>query len=110
MLVPVEPQPDTVAVPIVATWLAGLMAMELTARARRTLVGLTPPVLLFAGALWLVGPAAPRTPGRLWLSRPWRSRRWRSPAGSAPPTPASTPPPAGRCGCGPRSPAAPGSR
>lgn len=62
VLVPVEPQPDTVAVPIVATWLAGLMAMELTARARRTLVGLTPPVLLFAGAVWLVGPAAPRTP------------------------------------------------
>lgn len=65
VLVPVEPQPDTVAVPVIATWLAGLMAMELTARARRTLVGLTPPVLLFAGALWLVGPAAPRTP---WLA------------------------------------------
>ncbi|MFC7245771.1 DUF3488 and transglutaminase-like domain-containing protein [Catellatospora aurea] len=62
VLVPVEPQPDTVAVPVIATWLAGLMAMELTVRARRTLVGLTPPVLLFAGALWLVGPAAPRTP------------------------------------------------
>ncbi len=61
-LVPVEPQPDTVAVPIVATWLAGLTAMELTARTRRTLVGLTPPVALFAGALWLVGPSAPRTP------------------------------------------------
>ncbi|WP_230686931.1 DUF3488 and transglutaminase-like domain-containing protein [Catellatospora vulcania] len=65
VLVPVEPQPDTVAVPVIATWLAGLMAMELTVRTRRTLVGLTPPVLLFAGALWLVGPAAPRTP---WLA------------------------------------------
>ncbi|GAB4052224.1 transglutaminase TgpA family protein [Catellatospora paridis] len=62
VLVPVEPQPDTIAVPVIATWLAGLMAMELTTRARRTLIGLTPPVLLFTGALWLVGPAAPRTP------------------------------------------------
>ncbi|MEV4411244.1 transglutaminaseTgpA domain-containing protein [Catellatospora sp. NPDC049609] len=62
VLVPVEPQPDTVAVPIVATWLAGLTAVELTARTRRTLVGLTPPVALFTGALWLVGPSAPRTP------------------------------------------------
>ncbi|GAA1654391.1 DUF3488 and transglutaminase-like domain-containing protein [Catellatospora bangladeshensis] len=61
-LVPVEPQPDTVALPIVLTWLAGLAAVELTTRTRRTLVGLTPPVALFAGALWLVGPSAPRTP------------------------------------------------
>lgn len=65
VLAPVEPQPDTVAVPIVATWLTGLTAMELTTRTRRTLVGLAPPVLLFAAALWLVGPSAPRTP---WLA------------------------------------------
>lgn len=55
-LVPIEPQPDTVALPIVATWLAGLAATELAIRARRSTVGLVPPVLLYAGALWLVGP------------------------------------------------------
>ncbi|GHJ49088.1 hypothetical protein Cs7R123_64300 [Catellatospora sp. TT07R-123] len=60
VLLPVEPQPDTVAVPIVVTWLAGLAATELATRTRRTLIGLAPPVLLFAGALWLVGPSAPR--------------------------------------------------
>ncbi|MBV1854515.1 DUF3488 and transglutaminase-like domain-containing protein [Catellatospora sp. NEAU-YM18] len=60
VLLPVEPQPDTVAVPIVVTWLAGLAATELATRTRRTLIGLAPPVLLFAGALWLVGPSAKR--------------------------------------------------
>ncbi|MDI1462812.1 DUF3488 and transglutaminase-like domain-containing protein [Catellatospora sp. KI3] len=60
VLLPVEPQPDTIAVPVVATWLAGLAATELATRTRRTLIGLAPPVLLFAAALWLVGPAAPR--------------------------------------------------
>ncbi|GIH10219.1 hypothetical protein Rhe02_82860 [Rhizocola hellebori] len=58
-LVPVEPQPDTVAVPIVATWLAGLAATEFAVRVRRTTVALTLPVMLYAGALWLVGPAGP---------------------------------------------------
>jgi hypothetical protein len=58
-LVPVEPQPDTVALPIVATWLAGLTATELAIRVRRTTVALTLPVMLYAAALWLVGPAGP---------------------------------------------------
>jgi len=57
-LVPIEPQPDTIAVPVMATWLAGLAATELAIRARRSTVGLVPPVLLFAAALWLVGPSA----------------------------------------------------
>lgn len=56
-LVPVEPQPDTVAVPVLATWLTGLAATELAVRARRTTVGLVPPVMLYGGAIWLVGPA-----------------------------------------------------
>ncbi len=55
-LVPIEPQPDTVAVPIIATWVAGLAAAELAVRARRTTVALALPVLLYAGALWLAGP------------------------------------------------------
>lgn len=57
-LVPIEPQPDTIAVPVVATWLAGLAATELAIRARRGTVALVPPVLLLAAALWLVGPSA----------------------------------------------------
>lgn len=55
-LVPIEPQPDTIAVPVVATWLAGLAATELAVRARRTTMALTLPVLLYGGALWLAGP------------------------------------------------------
>lgn len=62
-LVPIEPQPDTIAVPVVATWITGLAAAELAIRFRRTMVGLVPPVVLYAGALWLVGPSAPST---LW--------------------------------------------
>uniref|UniRef100_UPI0013C342D6 DUF3488 and transglutaminase-like domain-containing protein n=1 Tax=Allorhizocola rhizosphaerae TaxID=1872709 RepID=UPI0013C342D6 len=62
-LVPIEPQPDTVAVPVIATWIAGLVSTELAVRARRTTVGLLPPVVLYAGALWLVGPSARLT---LW--------------------------------------------
>jgi transglutaminase-like putative cysteine protease len=57
-MIPVEPQPDTVAVPLVAAWLAGLAGAELAMRARRVLFGYAPPVLLFAGALYVVGPNA----------------------------------------------------
>lgn len=62
-LVPIEPQPNTIAVPVIAAWLAGLASAELGVRAKRTTVGLIPPVFLYAGALWLVGPSATPT---LW--------------------------------------------
>lgn len=62
-LVPIEPQPDTIAVPVVAAWLAGLASTELAVRSRRATVGLVPPVVLYGGALWLVGPSATVT---LW--------------------------------------------
>jgi transglutaminase-like putative cysteine protease len=55
-LVPIEPQPDTVAIPVVAAWLTGLTSAELAGRARRTLLALLPPTLLYGGALFLVGP------------------------------------------------------
>ncbi|MER7457357.1 transglutaminaseTgpA domain-containing protein [Micromonospora sp. NPDC126480] len=57
-LIPVEPTPDTVLVPVVAAWLAGLAAAEVALRAGRVLLGYLPPVLLYAGALYVVGPNA----------------------------------------------------
>jgi Transglutaminase-like superfamily len=58
-LIPVEPQPDTVIVPVVATWLAGLAGAELAVRGGRVLLGYGPPTLLYAGALYVVGPNSP---------------------------------------------------
>ncbi|HEU4424929.1 MAG TPA: transglutaminase domain-containing protein, partial [Pilimelia sp.] len=57
-LIPVEPQPDTIVVPVIAAWLAGLAATEVAVRAGRTLLGYLPPTLLYAGALYAVGPNA----------------------------------------------------
>ncbi|MFC7480818.1 hypothetical protein ACFQX7_13390 [Luedemannella flava] len=57
-LIPVEPQPDTVLAPVVLAWLAALGGAELTARLRRPALGLLPPLLLYGGALVLVGPNA----------------------------------------------------
>jgi hypothetical protein len=57
-LIPVEPQPDTVLAPVVLAWLAGLAAAELAVRADRAAIACIPPVLLYAGALVLVGPNA----------------------------------------------------
>ncbi|MEU0151583.1 transglutaminaseTgpA domain-containing protein [Micromonospora fulviviridis] len=57
-MIPVEPAPDTVLVPVVAAWLTGLAAAEVALRAGRVLLGCLPPVLLYAGALYVVGPNA----------------------------------------------------
>ena len=57
-MIPVEPQPDTVLVPVVAAWLAGLAGAEVALRAGRVLLGYLPPALLYAGALYVVGPNA----------------------------------------------------
>ncbi|AVT41219.1 transglutaminase domain-containing protein [Plantactinospora sp. BB1] len=64
-LIPVEPVPDTVIVPLVAAWLAGLAGAEVGIRADRVLLGLTAPAALYAGALYVVGPNADPTP---WLT------------------------------------------
>ncbi|MGX7672007.1 DUF3488 and transglutaminase-like domain-containing protein [Plantactinospora sp. DSM 117369] len=64
-LIPVEPMPDTVIVPLVAAWLAGLAGAEVGVRADRVLLGLTAPAALYAGALYVVGPNADSTP---WLT------------------------------------------
>jgi len=57
-LIPVEPQPDTVLVPIVATWVAALVGTEIAVRARRVLLGYAAPTLLYAASLVFVGPNA----------------------------------------------------
>lgn len=57
-MIPVEPTPDTVVVPVVAAWLAGLAGAEVGVRAGKVLLGLLPPVALYAGALYVVGPNA----------------------------------------------------
>lgn len=54
-LVPIEPQPDSVAIPVVAAWIAGLTAAEL-ARGGRALIALAPPTVLYGVSLFLVGP------------------------------------------------------
>ncbi|RIV40104.1 transglutaminase domain-containing protein [Micromonospora radicis] len=57
-MIPVEPTPDTVLVPLVAAWLAGLAGAEVALRAGRVLLGYLPPALLFVGAVYVVGPNA----------------------------------------------------
>ncbi|MGC4806078.1 transglutaminaseTgpA domain-containing protein [Micromonospora sp. DT233] len=57
-MIPVEPTPDTVLVPLVAAWLAGLAAAEVALRAGRVLLGFVAPALLYAGAVYVVGPNA----------------------------------------------------
>jgi transglutaminase-like putative cysteine protease len=54
-LVPIEPQPDSVAIPVVAAWVAGLTAAELAGRGR-ALIALAPPTVLYGLSLFLVGP------------------------------------------------------
>ncbi|MCG5471405.1 transglutaminaseTgpA domain-containing protein [Micromonospora sp. LAH09] len=57
-MIPVEPAPDTVLVPVVAAWLAGLAGAEVALRAGRVLLGYLPPAGLYAAALYVVGPNA----------------------------------------------------
>ncbi|GAA0577226.1 hypothetical protein GCM10010172_72420 [Paractinoplanes ferrugineus] len=57
-MIPVEPTPDTVVVPVIAAWLAGLAGAEIAVRAGRVLFGLLPAVGFYAGVLYVVGPNA----------------------------------------------------
>ncbi|WP_305788203.1 DUF3488 and transglutaminase-like domain-containing protein [Symbioplanes lichenis] len=57
-MIPVEPTPDTVVVPVVAAWLSGLLAHEVGARSGRVLLGCVPPAALYGGALYVIGPNA----------------------------------------------------
>ena len=57
-MIPVEPTPDTVVVPLVAAWLAGLAGAEVAVRAGRVLLGCVPAAVLYGGALYVVGPNA----------------------------------------------------
>jgi transglutaminase-like putative cysteine protease len=57
-MIPVESTPDTVLVPIIAAWLAGLAGTELAVRSGRVLLGCLPAAALYGGALYVVGPNA----------------------------------------------------
>ncbi|MCA2218500.1 DUF3488 and transglutaminase-like domain-containing protein [Jidongwangia harbinensis] len=57
-MIPVEATPDTVVVPVIAAWLAGLAGTEIAVRAGRVLLGCLPAAALYAGALYVVGPNA----------------------------------------------------
>ncbi|WP_374102285.1 DUF3488 and transglutaminase-like domain-containing protein [Micromonospora sp. U21] len=57
-MIPVEPTPDTVLMPVVAAWLAGLAGAEVALRTGRVLLGYLPAAGLFAAALYVVGPNA----------------------------------------------------
>ncbi|MBM7489623.1 hypothetical protein JOD64_000845 [Micromonospora luteifusca] len=57
-MIPVEPTPDTVLVPVVAAWLTGLAGAEVALRAGRVLLGYLPAAGLYAAALYVVGPNA----------------------------------------------------
>jgi transglutaminase-like putative cysteine protease len=57
-LIPIEPQPDTVLVPVAAAWLAALGGAELAGRGRRVLLGYAAPALFLAATLYVVGPNA----------------------------------------------------
>ncbi len=57
-MIPVEPTPDTVLVPVVAAWLAGLAGAEVALRTGRVLLGYLPAAGLYAAALYVVGPNA----------------------------------------------------
>ncbi|GII21785.1 hypothetical protein Pme01_13820 [Planosporangium mesophilum] len=62
-MIPIEPQPDTVVVPVLAIWLAGLAGAELALRGRRILLACLPAGLLYATVLYAIGPNADRA---LW--------------------------------------------
>ncbi|MEV8512598.1 DUF3488 and transglutaminase-like domain-containing protein [Dactylosporangium sp. NPDC051484] len=66
-LIPVEPQPDTVLLPVIATWLAGLAAAEVGVRYGRVLLSYTAPTLLYAAALYLVGPDTTAVRATTWI-------------------------------------------
>jgi transglutaminase-like putative cysteine protease len=62
-LIPIQAQPDTMVIPVLAIWLAGLAGAELMLRGGRVLPACLPPALLYATVLYAVGPNADRA---LW--------------------------------------------
>lgn len=57
-MIPIEPQPDTLVLPVVALWIAGLATSELALRGRRVLISYIPIVFFLGLCLYLVGPNA----------------------------------------------------
>jgi transglutaminase-like putative cysteine protease len=57
-MIPIEPQPDTILVPVIAIWLAGLAGAELALRGQRVLLACAAPTLFYGVVLYTVGPNA----------------------------------------------------
>jgi hypothetical protein len=55
-LIPIEAQPDTVLLPVILVWTAGLVTAELALRAGRMSLALIPPTVIYLAALVLAGP------------------------------------------------------
>ncbi|MEU4619553.1 DUF3488 and transglutaminase-like domain-containing protein [Actinoplanes sp. NPDC023801] len=62
-MIPVGSKPDTVVIAVAAVWIAGLAATEVAVRSGRVLLGCVPPMGVYAGALYVVGPNSPAATG-----------------------------------------------
>ncbi|MEV7231265.1 transglutaminaseTgpA domain-containing protein [Polymorphospora sp. NPDC051019] len=105
-MIPVEAIPDTVIVPLVAAWLTGLAGTEVALRAARPLLGYLPPTLLYAGAVYVVGPNADQA---RWLTLAFAAAAVVGLAVTGRPavsTPGRTGPPAASAPYGPAQPVA----
>jgi transglutaminase-like putative cysteine protease len=74
-LIPVEAEPDTVLLPVVLVWVAGLVTAELAMRGRRVPLALLPPAVVYLAALILAGPGGG--------VEPWRALAFVALAGTA---------------------------
>jgi transglutaminase-like putative cysteine protease len=63
-LVPVEPQPDTVVLPLLLVWVAGLASAELALRGGRVVAALAPPTAVYLAGLAFAGPQGTVEPRR----------------------------------------------
>jgi transglutaminase-like putative cysteine protease len=62
-MIPVETAPDTVVIAVAAIWIAGLAAAEVAVRSGRVLLGCVPPIGVYTGVLYVVGPNASAATG-----------------------------------------------
>jgi transglutaminase-like putative cysteine protease len=95
-LLPVEAQPDTVLLPVVLVWIAGLICAELALRAGRPGPALIPPTAVYLGALILAGPHGVQSWRALaYVALGAAAVAWAAPVAAARPPADPSPAPAG---------------